>query len=59
MRIAQITEDDKTKGIFVKSNMKQNTVKTILLWIQGQKLAVLKCSPVYFTIGKNYAGCKI
>ena len=56
MRIAQITEDDKTEEIFVKrKNMIQNAiVKTILLWIQRQKLAVLKCSPVYFTIGKNW-----
>ena len=55
MWIVQISENDKTEEIFVKrKNLKQNTiVKTILLWIQRQKLAVLKCSPVYFTIGKN------
>ena len=55
MWIVQITEDDKTEEIFVKrKNMIQNTiVKTIFLWIQRQKLPVLKFSPVYFTIGKN------
>ena len=51
MRIAQITKDDKTEEIFVKQN---TIVQTILLWIQRQKLAVLKFSPVYFTIGKNW-----
>ena len=56
MRIAQITDDDKPEEIFVKrKNMIQNAiVKTILLWIQRQKLAVLKFSPVYFTRGKNW-----
>ena len=55
MWIVQISENDKTEEIFVKrKNLKQNTiVKTILLWIQRQKLAVLKFSPIYFTIGKN------
>ena len=55
MWIVQITQDDKTEEIFVKrKNMIQNTiVKTIFLWIQRQKLADLKFSPVYCTIGKN------
>ena len=55
MWIVQITQDDKTEEIFVKrKNLKQNLVRTFLLWIQGQKLPVLKFSPVYFTIGKNF-----
>ena len=59
MWIVQISEDvdHKTEEIFVKpksiiKNEKniEEIVKTLLLWIQRQKLPALKCSPVYFTI---------
>ena len=65
MWIVQISQDNaKTEEIFVKKpknsikNEKINIeeiVKTILLWRQRQKLPALKCSPVYFTIGKKHA----